>query len=355
MIDGPLVRPLAPKAVQVVIAFAIIVAVWMLSDVLLLVFFAVLFACVLHGVAKFLATRVGVGEGYALAAVAIGITSVGVGIVYWIVPELVREGHQLYTQLDHEIAGLWKQIGFSASAGSDGGSSVELRLLRGRLSAPIETVLGLSLSMLAGGVVIVVTALYLAADPELYVRGALHLFPFHMRPRLREVMVHVGKTLRFWVLGQLVDMLAVGVLSGVGMALLGVPAPFALAVLSGLLTFVPYFGAILAAVPAFLVALTVGWTIALWTLGVYTLCHCVEGYIIAPLVQRRLVDLPPALTVIAMAIAGALFGLLGLALGTPLAATGLVVVRMLYVTDVLGDDTVQEGGMANAADEGCQA
>jgi len=170
MIEGPLMRPLGPKAVQVVIAFAIIVAVWMLSDVLL-VFFAVLFACVLHGVAKFLATRAGVGKGYALAAVAIGITSVGVGIVYWIVPELVREGHQLYTQLDHEIAGLWKQIGLSASAGSDGGSSVELRLLRGRLSTPIETVLGLSLSMLAGGVVIVVTALYLAADPELYVRG----------------------------------------------------------------------------------------------------------------------------------------------------------------------------------------
>ena len=197
--------------------------------------------------------------------------------------------------------------------------------------------------MLAAVVVIIVTAVYLAAAPELYVQGVLHMFPFRMRSRLREVMECTGEILRLWVLGQLVDMAAVGVLAGVGMLALGVPAPFALGVLSGLLTFIPYFGAILAAVPATLLALTVSLPTAFWALGIYMLCHCIEGYVIAPLVQRRLVHLPPALTVMSMTVAGALFGLLGLALGTPLAAAALTMVRMLYVEDVLNDNTVENG------------
>jgi predicted PurR-regulated permease PerM len=286
------------------------------------------------------------GESYALALVAIAIAVASIATAYWIVPELIREGHQLYTQVSGEIGWLRNRLGLSDPAGS--GSGLGLGLSPSRLAAPLQTAVGMSLSLIAGAVVIVVTAIYLAANPELYIRGVLHLFPFQRRPRLREVMLHVGRTLRYWVLGQLVDMLVVGVLSGAGMALLGVPTPFALGVLSGLLTFVPYFGAILAGIPAGLVALTVSWETALWTIGVYTLCHCIEGYVIAPLVQRRFVDLPPALTVASMTIAGSLFGLLGLALGTPLAATGLVAVRMLYVEDALGDHTVHEGGLASS-------
>ena len=328
------------KAAQLVGIAALVAIVWALSDVVLVLFFAILIACVLHGVAAFIAKRTGMREGFALAVVSVGIALAGLGIAGWIVPELMREGQDLLVHLDGEWAGLRRLIGLPAATGSGGG--IGLGVLRGRLAEPMETMLGSSLSVLAGSVVVIVTAIYLAANPLLYVRGALHLVPFGMRPRLHQVMRCIGKALRLWVLGQLVDMVVVGVLSGAGMWLLGVPAPFALAVLSALLTFIPYFGAILAAVPATLVALTVGWETALWALGVYTLCHCVEGYLIAPIVQRRMVDLPPALTVMSMTVAGALFGILGLTLGTPLAAAGLIAVRMLYVEDALGDDTVQD-------------
>ncbi len=212
--------------------------------------------------------------------------------------------------------------------------------LEGKLASPVATVLGSTLSVIAGIVIIIVTALYMAGSPDLYVRGFLHLIPIRRRPRVLEAMAGVGRSLQLWTLGQLVDMLTVGVLAAVGLMLVGVPAPYALGVLSGLLTFIPYFGAILAAVPAVLVALTVGWKTAIWALGVYTLCHCVEGYLVGPLVQRRLLELPPALTVMSMTFFGTLFGVLGLALGTPLAATALVVVRLLYVEDGLEDHSV---------------
>jgi predicted PurR-regulated permease PerM len=149
-------------------------------------------------------------------------------------------------------------------------------------------------------------------------------------------MRDIGVTLRRWLFGQLIDMCAVGVLTGIGLVALGVPLALALAVLAGLFTFVPYFGAIAAAIPAALVALTTGWRVSLWVVVLFLICHAIEGYVIAPIVQWNMADLPPALTILSMTILGALFGPLGVILGTPVAAVGLVAVREVYVRGTLG-------------------
>jgi predicted PurR-regulated permease PerM len=151
-------------------------------------------------------------------------------------------------------------------------------------------------------------------------------------------LADIGDTLRRWALDQLIDMAVVGVLTGIGLILLGVPLAFALAVLAGLFTFVPYFGAIAAAVPAMLVALTVSLRTSLWVAVIFLVCHGIEGYVIAPLVQRNTADLPPALTILSMTILGALLGPLGVILGAPVAAVALVMVREMYVGDVLGEN-----------------
>jgi predicted PurR-regulated permease PerM len=118
-----------------------------------------------------------------------------------------------------------------------------------------------------------------------------------------------------------------------GLVLLSVRLAFALAALAGLFTFVPYFGAIAAAVPAMLVALVAGWS--LWVAVIFLVGHGIEGYLVAPLVQRNTADLPPALTILSMTILGTLFGPLGVILGAPVAADALVIVREIYVGDVL--------------------
>ena len=326
----------------VAIAAALLLAAWMLPDVLLLAFFAVLLACALRGAAEWVAARTKLPIRPALALVVLALVLLAAAVANWIEPRLLRQGEDLVARLSAPSSPLRQAFAQTPWLGSLARHVSPMQGAAGpHLAAPAEAVLGVSFTTLAGGVVLIVTTLYLAASPDLYVRGALHLVPVPHRPRAHAVMRQVGHALRYWLLGQLVDMVAVGVLASAGLAWVGVPVPFALGVLSGLLTFVPYFGAIVAAVPAVAVALTVGWTTALWALGVYTVCHCVEGYIIGPLVQRRLVELPPALTVMAMTAAGSLFGALGIVLGTPLAAAGLVVVRMLYVGDVLGDCEVE--------------
>jgi predicted PurR-regulated permease PerM len=128
-----------------------------------------------------------------------------------------------------------------------------------------------------------------------------------------------------------------GLLSFGGLKLLGVPLALALALIAFLTNFVPFIGPIVAAVPAILVGFSVGADTALWVALLYLGIQFFEGNFLTPMVQRESVDLPPALTIGAQVLFGVLFGTLGVIFATPLAAAGLVAVRMLYIEDVLGD------------------
>jgi predicted PurR-regulated permease PerM len=136
-------------------------------------------------------------------------------------------------------------------------------------------------------------------------------------------------------------MMVVALLTGLALFLLNIPLALSLACIAGLFTFVPYFGALAAAVPAVIVALTVSWQSALWVVLVFLVCHGVEGYVVAPFVQRRTVRLPPALTILSMAVLGTMFGPLGVILGTPLAAVLMVIVQEIYVAGILGDSAAE--------------
>ena len=130
-------------------------------------------------------------------------------------------------------------------------------------------------------------------------------------------------------------MAATGILTGLGLWLLGIPLALTLALLAAVLTFVPYVGAFLSAIPALLLGIVQGPVTALYVGLLYIAVQFVEGYLITPLVQQETVSLPPALTIGSLVLFGALFGPMGIMLGTPLAAVGIVLVRMAYVEDVL--------------------
>jgi predicted PurR-regulated permease PerM len=185
--------------------------------------------------------------------------------------------------------------------------------------------------------IVIIIGIYLAASPGLYVRGFCRLFPQPRRDRAQQVLGAIGRTLRWWMIGQLVSMSVVGVLTYLGLWLLEVPLALVLAVMAFLLTFIPVLGPILAAIPVLLVAFTQGLDVGLWILLLYIVIQNLEGYVITPLIQRRTVSLPPAMTLSSQVLLGALAGVLGIALATPLAAAALVAVRMLYIEDVLGE------------------
>jgi predicted PurR-regulated permease PerM len=312
------------------------VLLWRLSDIVLMLFFAGLIATVLRGIADTLARWLRISPAPMLGLVAVALVATIIAATYWIGPAVAGQASDLVSRVAQQWQHLRAQYGqtqighlvTSHLSGSQG--------LSNEIMGYVMKVAGSTLGTIGELVVVVATALYLAAAPQMYVEGVVSLVPQSQRPLARTAIEQIGHALRLWCLGQLVDMATVGVLSAIGLYLLGVPVPFALATLAGLLTIVPYFGALAAGVPGVMVGLTVSWMTAVWVVVIFTICHCVEGYLVAPLVQRHMVRLPPALAIVSMTIAAALFGPFGIILGTPLAVAILVAVRCLYVQHVLG-------------------
>src|SRR6185437_12528628 len=182
-------------------------------------------------------------------------------------------------------------------------------------------------SALGGAVVVLVLGLYLAADPALYDRGILKLVPKRAEQRTGEVLAHTAGQLRYWLLGKSSLMAFVGISTSIGLWFLHMPLILSLAVLAALLDFIPNVGPIISAIPALLIAFTQGPKTALEVAGLYMAVQIIESYLLAPLVFKRVVSLPPSVTLLSQVFVGSLFGLLGLILATPLSVAGLTMIK----------------------------
>ncbi len=201
----------------------------------------------------------------------------------------------------------------------------------------------LSAGVIGGVVVAVVAGIFFAAQPEVYVNGLVQLFPPSMHSRAEDTVRRLGGALRLWLLGQLIQMLLIGILSTIAVLLIGLPSGWALGLIAGIAEFVPFVGPIISAIPAILVAATQDTHAVVWTVVAYTLIHQVEGHLVVPFIQRYLFVIPPAVTLLGIIAIGSLFGLMAIPLASPLAVVAFVMIKKLYVRDTLGEPTAVPG------------
>ncbi|MDZ4744077.1 MAG: AI-2E family transporter [Verrucomicrobiota bacterium] len=333
----------------VVTAIAVLwLLIWFSIHVWLIVFAGILLAIFLRGLANLISTRTPLSPISSLVLVVVSLLAL-CALAGWLVAphaeeqfnELANELPRALGQFREQLQGMeWaryleKKLPVLSDFGLDGEKI--MTKVGGFFSVGLEAVTSLGLVLFLG--------LYLAAEPQVYVGGLLHLFPIHKRARVREILDEIGTTLRNWLLGQLFSMIVVGTLTGIGLMLIGIPLPIALGVLAGLFNFVPMVGALVSAIPAILLAFLISPWHAFYVVLLYLVVNCViESNVIAPLVQRYTVLLPPALTVLALVLLGVLCGFLGVLLAIPLTATAFVLVKMAYVYDMLGDTTVGKNG-----------
>jgi predicted PurR-regulated permease PerM len=185
----------------------------------------------------------------------------------------------------------------------------------------------------SGLAIVLVGGLYLAAQPTLYATGLLRLIPSRAQGTAAETLDAISVSLKNWLKGQALGMVFVGIATGFGLWLVGVPAAWAIGLVAGLAEFVPYLGILVAGIPAVVLGFGQGTDTGLWTIGVLIAVQQLQGNLVMPLLQNRMVDLPPAVTIFGIIAAGILFGVAGVLLATPLTIVVLVLVRRLYLDE----------------------
>jgi predicted PurR-regulated permease PerM len=210
-----------------------------------------------------------------------------------------------------------------------------------------------TIAAVAGLLLIIFLAIYIAADPDMYHAGLMHLFPKPSRGRAGEILSAMATVLRKWLVTQLIAMTVIGAVTTAVLLILDVKAALALGVIAGLLEFIPTIGPILSAFPAVAMGFVDSPQKALYVAVAYIGIQFLENHILIPMLMKGGVNIPPALTILAQALATLLFGFLGLMVAVPLMAATMVAVKMLYVEGVVGDDlNVFDAGDDDGADDG---
>jgi len=325
---------------------AVLIALAMLSgfvliafqiNFVLLVFAGIFTSVVLTYASSWVSGKLRIKYGLSLLIVLLLLSGSIVGLVLLIGPSIVEQSSEMIDTLPKSLASLKEKVSQTTI-----GENILKRIPenpenlvedKGEAVSNVAAVLSAVTGAFANFVIIIITGIYLASDPETYTKGFKSLFPVAFRSRLGEVMDKTYHTLSLWMMAKLISMLVVGVASAVGLLLLGIPLAFALAFIAALFSFIPNIGPILAIVPAALIAFTEGSDKALYVVLLYFGIQLVESYLITPLVEKKMIALPPALSLFWMVIWGLLAGVFGLVMATPILAVIIVIVGELYVKD----------------------
>lgn len=174
--------------------------------------------------------------------------------------------------------------------------------------------------------IVLFLGLAFAAQPSVYHDGLLFLAPARHRTRVTLIIDRISETLERWLIAQITVMIAVGAVTWIGLAVIGIPGAFILGIQAGLLAFIPTVGAIIAGVVVVLASLASGWIPALSAFLLFMGVHAMESYVLTPLLQRQALDIPPATLFAFQILLGVVFGIWGLALALPLVAIAKVMI-----------------------------
>ena len=299
-------------------------------NVLLLVLASVLIAVFFKGLSGLIQRKTKWKEGVC-TTIAVVVTLLLLVLLFWLMGAKIQsQAAQLSETLPKTIENAKAKLNESPI----GKKIVE------RISSPnagkkaqslVQTFFTSTFGVLGDVYVVLFLGIFFTVSPKKYKDGLVKLVPNKGRAEAAALLEKIADNLKKWLKGKLFAMLIVFVLTATGLSIIGVPMWLVLALLAGLLNFIPNFGPLLALIPAALVALLQGPTTALWVIGLYLAVQVVESNFITPMVQQKLVSIAPAVIIMAQLFIAPLTGGWGLVLATPLVLIIMVTVQELYI------------------------
>ena len=314
------------------VALAIVLLLFLRAtfNVFLLILAGVLIALYFHGLSGLLHRNLPISPKITLPVAIIGSLAL-LGLFFWFAGGRIQQQVQsLSDTLPSAVDKLRSQVEQNP-IGSKILENVSPGDAPGKITSVARTFFRTTFGVLGDLYVVLFLGIFFIVSPSVYHKGIVALVPAPAKPMARDVLGKLASTLTKWLKGKIISMFVVAVLTAIGLAALGIPLWLVLAIIAGLLSFVPNFGPLLALIPAVLVGLMQGTTTALMVLGLYMLVQVLESNFITPQVQKKLINIPPALIITAQLFMGVLTGGWGLILATPLVAIIMVLLQELYI------------------------
>lgn len=326
--------PFLRRAIIVLGLIAVAALAFVLREVLLAAFAAVLVAIIIASATHLVSHVTRAGYKVSLGIAALLILSV-LGLTLFLLWPMVQE--QMPALLDRVLQSLGQledtlgiRLPDSAQELADSVAGFTEQLW-----SIVMTAIGTLAGAVSGLVLVVAAGLFIAVEPKRYVHGLVLMFPVSWHQRVSEVLRTIGDGLGKWLQAQILAMILVGTLTGIGAWIIGLPSPIALGLIAGIGEFVPIIGPLFALLPAALVAIGEGGNLIWWTIGLYILVQQLEGNLITPLLQQRMASVPPVFLLFALAGFGLMFGIVGIILAAPLTVALYILINEVYLKDIL--------------------
>jgi len=332
-------RTLIQAAVVALVALCVFV-VLRGAEVFLVAFAGILFAVLFHGAASWLTSKTRLSSRWALIVAVVAPLLLIVAAVWLMAPDVARQASELADRLPKAARQLEDRLSSSDWASPLFAQKERIQdAIQGDSSvfSLASKAFSTTFGALGNFVIALAIGLFVAIAPQTYIGGLLRLVPLQRRSRARQVLDETGSALASWLLAKLTAMVVIGLLTAVGLWFIGIDLALVLALLAALLSFIPNIGPVIALVPAALIAMVFGIDKLGWVIALYAAVQAFESYLLTPVLQQRMLGLPPALTVSVQVLLGVLAGVLGVILATPLTVALTTMTRMWYVEDILGD------------------
>ena len=311
---------------KVLIVVAAVYFLYRVLDVLVLVFVAIIFATALEPAVNWM-NRNHIPRVLAVLMLYLVIFLVLSLIVVLMVPPLVSQVTELARSFPYYYERLLSIFSYVSGSGQDevaGTLQQSLQNLGANLTQATSSIVATLVSIFGGilqFIVLLTVDFYLVIEEDGIIRFIRTVTPSTYQPYISQMMRRLKSKLGLWLRGQLLLMLIIGVLTYIGLTLLGAKYALILALWAGITEIIPYVGPILGAVPAVFLALSVSPLQALLVVALYLVVQQLENNIIVPMVMRRTVGLNPIVSIIAIAIGAKLGGVIGAILSIPVAVS----------------------------------
>ncbi|MEL7831774.1 AI-2E family transporter [Citromicrobium bathyomarinum] len=315
-----------------------------ISQSLLVIFAALVFASMIDGGARLIGRYLPIPRTLRIVMVLLLAIAFLVWLGYFAGSQIAEQAATLPAIVEkqlNEIIALAQQNGMQVSLSDAQSMANQVVSGVGTVTRAIGGIAGI----IGTTAIILIIGIYVALEPNLYERGVEWMAPRGERSELRKTLAEMALTLRRLMAGRIVGMVFEGFFTWVALEMFGVPMAALLGILTGLLAFIPNIGAVVSG----LLMATVGFSVSVETglaaVAIYFVVQTFDGYVVIPMIARKTVDLPPALVLGAQLIMGLLFGIIGLLLADPL----LAMLKVALVRRSEANQAAQDSEYAAAA------